>query len=318
MSTEEECSITPLPRRRTVLVGRDAACDVVLDDRSVSRRHAALHLGARTALEDLGSSNGSWLLGVRIRSKAKTPLPLGAMFELGGTTLIVHERKRLPANAPRNRGRKAANSKVVVADPATRRLWRLVEVIGPSSLDVLVAGETGTGKRTYAEALVARSDRAKRPFVAVDSGTLDAASLAAALDEAADGTVLFERVDEVPASLRARVLKPRRRSPARRLYTAQTDTERLAKAIGGFSVVVPPLRARTDDIVPLALRFAARSAAQLDEAAPALSDQAANALTRHEWPRNLRELQGVMDRAVIHADGAAWIELEHLRLPRYD
>jgi transcriptional regulator with PAS, ATPase and Fis domain len=51
---------------------------------------------------------------------------------------------------------------------------------------------------------------------------------------------------------------------------------------------------------------------------PRLSEQAKNALTRHEWPRNARELEGVMDRAVLDADGAAWIDLEHLRLPRYE
>jgi DNA-binding NtrC family response regulator len=307
--------VTPLGAKRFVVGGREASCSVVIDAGSVSRKHAALHLGPRPTLEDLGSSNGTLLLGERVE-KTKVPLPLGAAFDLAGTTLLLQEKKRLPAVLPKTRG--VRKNGPIVADPLARRIWALVEILGPSPLDVLIAGETGAGKRTYAEALVARSDRAKKPFVAIDSGTLDGASLAAALDEADGGTILFERVDELPAPLRPRVLGPRLKTSARRIYTAHTLATRLAATIGGFAVAIPPLRARRDDIVPLACLFAARSAAQLDEPVPQISEQAANALTRHEWPRNVRELQGVMDRAVIEADGAKWIDLEHLRLPRYE
>jgi DNA-binding NtrC family response regulator len=315
LSTDEGLRLAPLGRKRVVVLGRDASCDVVIDDGSVSRKHAALHLGRRPTLEDLGSSNGTCLLGTRLESKAKVLLPLGATFDLAGTTLLLQEKKKLSASPPRRRDRRISP---IVADALARRVWALVEVIGPSPHDVLIAGETGCGKRTYAGALVARSDRSKKPLVAVDSGTLDGASLAAAVEEANGGTLLFERVDELPAPLRPRVLGPRLRTSARRMYTARTGAERLAGTISGFAVAIPPLRARRDDIVPLARLFVARSAAQLDVPVPELSEQAANALTRHEWPRNVRELQGVMDRAVIEADGAKWIDLEHLRLSHYD
>jgi len=54
----------------------------------------------------------------------------------------------------------------------------------------------------------------------------------------------------------------------------------------------PALRARRDDIVPLAATFLERAARQLRERIPRLSEQAANALTRHDWPRNAANWRG--------------------------
>jgi hypothetical protein len=56
-----------LPRRGAVVLGRSSACDVVLRDPTVSRRHAELRAidGAWLAV-DLGSMNGTWLLGRRV------------------------------------------------------------------------------------------------------------------------------------------------------------------------------------------------------------------------------------------------------------
>ena len=301
--------------RRRVTIGRAKKCDLVLDDGSVSREHAAIYTGVRLALEDLGSSNGTWLLGRRMDAHEKAQLPLGAAFDLAESTMLVHDRRKIPRLKPSS-GR-AAKAGPVVADPRSLRLYGFLQVIAPSPLDVLLVGDTGTGKRTYAHALVARSPLAKKPLVTVDCGTLDHAQLGAAREEAGSGTLLFERVDELPDSLRSKVLGPRRGGP-RRIFTARAAGPRLATEISGFALAMPPLRMRREDILPLARLFVERSAKQLHERTPELSEQAANALTRHEWPRNVRELESVIDRAVLDADGAEWIDLEHLRLPRYE
>ncbi|WP_153505791.1 FHA domain-containing protein [Cumulibacter manganitolerans] len=68
--------------QRRVTVGRSARCDVVLDDERVSRLHAVVRLlGARAVIEDAGSTNGTYVDGVRI--EGPTELREGAAVRLG-------------------------------------------------------------------------------------------------------------------------------------------------------------------------------------------------------------------------------------------
>lgn len=75
-----------------VTVGRSPACEVVLDDDSVSDRHARLayEAGAWT-VTDLGSTNGTAVEGTRIEPDRATPLPYGAALRLGGVQLELSE-----------------------------------------------------------------------------------------------------------------------------------------------------------------------------------------------------------------------------------
>ena len=73
--------------REVLLVGRDRVCDVQLEDRTVSRRHAALRLGADAVfVEDL-STNGTWVAGAPIAGE--TPVPFGGAIEVGVFSLRV-------------------------------------------------------------------------------------------------------------------------------------------------------------------------------------------------------------------------------------
>ena len=64
---------------------------------------------------------------------------------------------------------------------------------------------------------------------------------------------------------------------------------------------LPPLRARTPDILPLARHFLTRFATEYGMAAPRLTAEACEALTRRMWPGNVRELRNAMERAVLLA-----------------
>lgn len=77
------------------LIGRDRACAIRIDAESISRHHARLHVtGSEVSIEDLGSKNGTWVEGERIRGPVT--LTHGASFRLGTeivrVELIVEER----------------------------------------------------------------------------------------------------------------------------------------------------------------------------------------------------------------------------------
>jgi DNA-binding NtrC family response regulator len=76
-------------------------------------------------------------------------------------------------------------------------------------------------------------------------------------------------------------------------------------------ITIPPLRARREDIVPLARHFIAKFAAEYGVPEPTLGRSAQVALTARDWPGNVRELRNVLERAVILA-GEGTIEISHL------
>lgn len=79
----------PLP---VVTVGRAPACEVVVDDDSVSDRHARLAYEAGGwTVTDLGSTNGTAVEGKRLEPNVAAPLPYGAALRLGGVHLRFQE-----------------------------------------------------------------------------------------------------------------------------------------------------------------------------------------------------------------------------------
>ena len=79
-----------------------------------------------------------------------------------------------------------------------------------------------------------------------------------------------------------------------------------------FTINVPPLRARKDDIPYLAKRFLDATNAELGKRIHAIADPAMTALLAFDWPGNVRQLRAVIRRAALLAD--ATIEREHLEL----
>ena len=91
--------------------------------------------------------------------------------------------------------------------------------------------------------------------------------------------------------------------------TAGTFREDLYYRLNVFSIVVPPLRDRPDDILPLAAQFLSSRGVPEER----LSAGARSRLELHGWPGNVRELQNVLERALI-LSGDAPIGPEHLTL----
>jgi len=78
-----------------------------------------------------------------------------------------------------------------------------------------------------------------------------------------------------------------------------------------FPIDIPPLRERREDISLLVEHFVAMSATNLGCTKPAVGDDAISMLTAYSWPGNIRELQNIVERAVLLADGET-VTRDHL------
>jgi DNA-binding NtrC family response regulator len=236
VSTAAGVSIVPLERNRDYTLGRTPEADVVVDDKSVSRKHVRVALeGRRITLTDLKSSNGTKVNDRRLEAGEECVLHLGSAFEMGSTTVVLQRaygllsddgaplvavpRTPAPARQP-----EAANR--IVRDAAMLRLYQLVSVVAPTPLNVLVLGETGVGKEVFAAAVHAMSKRADQPFVQLNCAAVPeslfeselfghekgaftgATQTKAGIFESADGgTVFLDEIGEVPLSMQAKLLR---------------------------------------------------------------------------------------------------------------
>jgi hypothetical protein len=92
-----------LPAEGTIVVGRSRGCDVVMSEPTVSRHHLELRAvdGAWLAV-DLGSSNGTWLLGRRVGRARVTP---GDELVLGDCAVVLDQARRSPDRPQGDDGR---------------------------------------------------------------------------------------------------------------------------------------------------------------------------------------------------------------------
>ena len=86
---------------------------------------------------------------------------------------------------------------------------------------------------------------------------------------------------------------------------AKMFREDLFYRLNVFPITIPPLRERREDIPLLAQHFLNKYAAEVRKGALALSDEAMDILMKSPWKGNVRELENVIERAVIYAEGGA-------------
>src|SRR5262245_922441 len=99
ISAQSGVASVPLPPGDRLVIGRDAGCDIVIGDESVSRRHAALHAADPPLLEDEGSTNGTFLSGRQLPPKTPVRFPVGSVAQLGLATIVLQAR-RLTSSVP--------------------------------------------------------------------------------------------------------------------------------------------------------------------------------------------------------------------------
>ena len=236
----------------------------------------------------------------------------------------------LSARPPRS----AASAAVTVPPPAAdedapvigvatglRAAWALVERVAATELPVLFAGEPGVGRRHLARALHDRSRRAGGPFVVVRAAGLDPAALTDARARARGGSLLLADLDALAPELQARLLDAFDADDGdlRWMATTRLDLRRgglvrddLVERLVVYTVPVPSLRERREDVPLLLRRFLDHHARRLGRRPAGLTERANNALLDHDWPGNVRELWGRVARATVLVDDGEPIDRGHL------
>ena len=232
---------------------------------------------------------------------------------------------------------------IISRNGAMQEIFSQIDRIADLKTTILILGESGTGKELVAKAIHARGHRENKPFVAVNCGAIpetlleselfghvrgaftDASGDKVGLFEQADGGTLFlDEIGEMPQALQVKLLRVLQEEEIRRVGAAvsrkinvrvisATSRDLEADVAAGrfredlffrlnvFSIHLLPLRERLDDIPLLAEHFIGKYAAGNELR---LAPDALRQMLAYRWPGNIRELENVVERAVILCDGA--------------
>jgi transcriptional regulator with AAA-type ATPase domain len=318
-----------------LLIGRDPDNDLVLDDPGVSADHCRVRRsGRRLLLEDRGSTNGTFLNGVRV---------FVGELRVGGRIAIGHTVLRLVgpatgAGLPLGSA-SAARFAIIGRAPAVTRLIERIERVAPSRATVLIVGESGCGKELVARALHAAGDRPAGPFVVLNCAAITEQLAEAELfghergaftgavgrrpgvfEEAAGGTLFLDEIGDLPGGIQAKLLRALETGTVRRVGSARevpvsvrvvAATHRalrdevqagrfrldLFHRLAQVTLEVPPLRQRPGDIPLLCEHFLREAASEVGPRR--LSPAAVTALAAAPWPGNVRELRNTILRAAL-------------------
>jgi two-component system C4-dicarboxylate transport response regulator DctD len=222
---------------------------------------------------------------------------------------------------------------------AMRDLRARIAALAPLEVDVVITGETGTGKELVARGLHAASPRAKGPFVAVNCAALPesmveslmfghaagafpgANELRIGKMEAANfGTLMLDEVESMPPATQAKLLRALQERTVERLgengqrpidirviATSKTDLRTapgfrpdLFYRLAGSELSTPTLHEAAEDIPLIFAHYAQLAARRYGRADPPLPWAMQQALRRRAWPGNVRELKAA---AEAHALG---------------
>ena len=234
-------------------------------------------------------------------------------------------------------------------------VYRGARLLSRRDTTVLITGPTGSGKELVARAIHDLGPRSGRAFVVINCAAIPEALLESELfghtrgaftgamqsysgriQMAQGGTLFLDEIGDMPLSLQSKLLRFLEQKELQRLGSSEVVRvdarviaatnarlpllvrqgkfrEDLYYRLCAFPIEIPPLRDRPDDILQLAQYFLDKFSTR--PPTPQLSVEGAQLLRSHAWAGNVRELQNVIERALILAEDEAMIRPEHMLMP---
>jgi len=232
-----------------------------------------------------------------------------------------------------------------------------IEQIAGTDTNVLVLGETGTGKELVARAIHGLSQRKDRALVKMNCATLPSNLIESELFghekgaftgahsrrlgrfEVANGATLFlDEIGELPLALQPKLLRVIEHGEFERLgssHTIKVDVRIIAATnrnmeeevhkgrfredlwyrLNIFPITMPPLRDHMEDMPLLVDFYVKKISKRLGKTVESIPTFVMNALQNYHWPGNIRELENVLERAVINSSGPKLRLVDELKKP---
>ncbi len=234
--------------------------------------------------------------------------------------------------------------KIIGENMLLKQCIELARKVASTDTNVLLLGETGTGKEVFAQAIHYESPRKVKSFVALNCsafpkdllenelfGHAEGAFTGATkpkkgyLEEAHEGTLFLDEIGEMNIELQAKLLRvietgdfyrvgesrPRHVN-VRFLAATNKNLEQESESghfrsdlyyrLSVFTISLPPLRERKDDIPIFTDHFIKHFSLKTNRPTPSITKDFIKALNDHPWKGNIRELKNVIERSVILAD----------------
>ena len=239
------------------------------------------------------------------------------------------------------------NSREIIGNsPSLKRALQAAQTVAATDSNVLILGETGTGKELIARAIHNLSTRREHTLVrvncaAIPTGLLESemfghekGAFTGAIEQrkgrfelAHKGTLFLDEVEDIPLDLQPKLLRVLQEQEFERLGNSRTtkvdvrvvaatntDLEELVAEkrfrsdlfyrLNVFPITLPPLRERIEDIPLLVHFFTQKFAKRMKKPIERIPTDVVTALSRYSWPGNIRELQNLIERAVILSRGS--------------
>jgi DNA-binding NtrC family response regulator len=280
---------------------------------------------------------------------------------------IIHEEiKQIVRNALKQKSLQTENvllkrqigrdydfSSIIGTSPAIKDILDEVKKITDARSNVLILGETGTGKELFARVIHHNSPRRDMPFVPINCSAIPEnlletelfghvrgaftgafATKKGILEEAEGGTVFLDEIGDMSMALQAKLLRVIEDQVIRpvgsnkgtkvdiRFITATNKDLKAAVRAGAFredlyyrinviTLEIPPLRERKEDIGALVQYYLEWYSHEMGKQVKEIASEAMDILLNYDWAGNVRELQNVIERAILISDGDL-IRAEHL------
>jgi len=236
---------------------------------------------------------------------------------------------------------------IVGETPAMQKLRKNIERVATLDCPVILKGETGTGKEMAARRIHALSRRSNGRFLAINCGYFGSdpvggqpqfdkkgENLRDFFNTARQGTILLDQIEDMSQQMQIQLLKiidnaelpqadETKISSADIRILAATGADLAKRAESGsfrkdlyyrlnlLELTLPPLRDRKDDIAPLSQYFLDKYSKIHGKLVKSISEKVLDTFAAYRFPGNVRELEHIIERAIILADDRT-IDKRHL------